>query len=73
MSPVIALTPVTEAPVFDRIAKLPDVPRFTGVGPAAMAADTIKETVSIAPSKRVHLLKTIVGFFVLVFIKISIV
>jgi hypothetical protein len=66
------VTPVTEIPVFARIAKLPAVPRFTGAGPAAMAVDTIKETVSIAPRKRGHLLKTIVGFFVLVFIKISI-
>jgi hypothetical protein len=33
---------------------------------------TINATTSIAPRKRVHLLKTVVGFFILVFIKTSI-
>jgi len=32
---------VVEIPVFARTAKLPAVPRYIGVGPAAMAEDTI--------------------------------
>jgi hypothetical protein len=70
------VTPVVEIPVFARIAKLPAVPRFTGVGPAAMAADTIKASISpaysVIPRKHVRLFKTIVEFVVLVFITISI-
>jgi hypothetical protein len=52
---------------------LPAVPRFTGAGLEAIAAGTIKASISPAhsgiPRKRVHLLKTVVEFVVLVFIK----
>jgi hypothetical protein len=47
--PTILVTPVVEIPAFERIAKLPAVPRFTVAGPAANAAigplrPSIKET-----------------------------
>jgi hypothetical protein len=43
MLAVIFVTPVVDTPAFDRIAKLPAVPRATGAGPAAIAAfDPIK-------------------------------
>jgi hypothetical protein len=70
-SPVIEVPAVVVIPVFDRITKLPAVPRFTGVGPAAMAADTVKATVSIALGKRVHRLKIPAECVVLVFTKPS--
>ena len=54
MSPVIEVAPVVVIPVFDRITKSPDVPIFTVVGPAAMAAGTIKAAISIAPRKCIH-------------------
>jgi hypothetical protein len=54
ISPVIAVAPVVEIPVFAIIAKSAAVPRGTGVGPAAMAAGAIKATVNIAPREIVH-------------------
>jgi hypothetical protein len=69
-SPTIAVVPVTEIPVFDRITKLPAVPRFTIAGDRDMAmAGNIKAPIDMAPRKRIHRLKTVVGFFVLLFMK----
>jgi hypothetical protein len=71
ISPQIWVIPVFEIPACDRITSSPAVARFTPAGPAAKARGTIKATISIAPKKRDHRLMTDVGFFVLVFIKTS--
>jgi hypothetical protein len=45
--PTIAVVPVVVTPVFVRITKSPAVPRFTGVGPAAIAPVAKTKTVRI--------------------------
>jgi hypothetical protein len=71
-SPVIAVTPVVEIPVFARITKLPDVPRFTAIGLEAMAAFAIKASTSINPKKQVHRFKiSVVCVVYEVFIRLS--
>jgi hypothetical protein len=46
--PVILVVPVVEIPDFDRITKLPAVPRFTGVNVAAVVEAELK--VAIPPN-----------------------
>jgi hypothetical protein len=53
-SPVTAVVPVVDIPVFARRTKLPAVPRFTAVGLEAIAVDTIKASISMTSRKDVH-------------------
>ncbi len=51
ISPTIEVVPVVEIPDFARIAKLPDDPRFTAAGPAALATGDRKRTNKIKPNR----------------------